>query len=369
MSLFCILGLSLSALAQPSQEITSISLKKSITKKGITQSPYTRLLFAGDAHFHWRVKELQQKHSLIFPIQTLRSLFLKSDYRILNLETTLSLEGLPFNKKSYIFSSDKKNVQLLKFLNINTAILGNNHSLDMGAQGLKNTMLELRNARINTVGAGQNYNEATSPLYFTVNDIRFSMLSFSSIGEMMTFSGNSKAGVARPSLDIIHTQIKEMKKYSDVILVSLHWGIEYYVHPTKKQINLAHKIIDMGATAIIGHHPHIPQGLEKYKDGFIAYSLGNFLFGSVNSRQNHNMLLKLNFYKKTKQLHSVSIYPILGRYRDAKDEGIRQLRAKETIGFWKDLIVQSNKLNSTAHHRIKITNDGTGEFLIHKTLP
>lgn len=362
--LFVLFGGCAQASAPVKKTANKFIVKKSFIEPSDQFSHSTRLIFAGDTHFHWRISDLQDKNGINFPVLSLQSLFKSADYRILNLETTLTKNGIPFNKKSYIFSSDQKNVQLLKYLGVNTAILGNNHSMDMGPVGLMDTISHLRKAGINSVGAGMNKSRATSPLYFKVGNIKFGILSFSAVGEEMTFSGANRAGVAAPSLKILKRRIKAMKNYTDAIIVSLHWGTEYFVHPNQSQIDLAHKIIDLGATAIIGHHPHIPQGMEVYKDKFIAYSLGNFLFGSVNNRQNHNMVLQLNFNKESKDLTSVSIFPVYGKYRENKNEGVRQLRPIETIDFWKDMIVQCSRLSPTAQNRIRIAEDGTGEFLV-----
>ena len=88
--------------------------------------------------------------------------------------------------------------------------------------------------------------------------------------------------------------------------MSLHWGIEKAFYPSPKQVALAHKLIDSGATIILGHHPHVIQGIENYKSGLIAYSLGNFQFAfdpkecsnENNKRTNQSFILKVRINKQ-----------------------------------------------------------------------
>ena len=91
----------------------------------------------------------------------------------------------------------------------------------------------------------------------------------------------------------IRNEIEEMKNKADIIIVSIHWGDEFIEYPSPAQMDLAHQIIDCGANIILGHHPHILQGVEKYGEGIIAYSLGNFIFDMRQERFRKTMILKL----------------------------------------------------------------------------
>jgi poly-gamma-glutamate synthesis protein (capsule biosynthesis protein) len=91
----------------------------------------------------------------------------------------------------------------------------------------------------------------------------------------------------------INTDIAKLRKNVNIIVISLHWGDEFINRPSPEQIELAHKIIDCGADIILGHHPHILQGVEKYKGKVIAYSLGNFVFDMWQDRLRESMILKM----------------------------------------------------------------------------
>jgi len=92
------------------------------------------------------------------------------------------------------------------------------------------------------------------------------------------------AGTALRKLKYIREDIKALREKVDIIIINYHWGIEKENYPEEDQIYFAHKTIDYGADLIIGHHPHVLQGVESYKGKYIAYSLGNFIFGG-NSRK------------------------------------------------------------------------------------
>jgi poly-gamma-glutamate synthesis protein (capsule biosynthesis protein) len=110
---------------------------------------------------------------------------------------------------------------------------------------------------------------------------------------------------------IIVEDIKAAKKKADFVFISLHWGIENQpsVHPT--QIEIAHLLIDEGADCIIGHHPHVPHGIEVYKERPIFYSLGNFIFAQTEDCWSDNILAEIII--DCRKFKGVIIYPISGQ--------------------------------------------------------
>ena len=171
----------------------------------------------------------------------------------------------------------------------------------MGREGLDRTLRALRRAGIASVGSGANSRTAPGPFRFTRGGVRFAVLSFSGIGEAATFSTTSRPGVAAMRDARIHQRVRAARRGADQLIVSLHWGNEYYARPDRRQVALARSLIDAGATAVIGHHPHVPQGVEIYRGRVICYSLGNFLFGSINEDQTENILLQLEIDPQKKR--------------------------------------------------------------------
>jgi len=318
------------------------------------------ILFAGDTHFEWAISEMQNKNSVNYPVEEVREVFLESDFKILNLETTISNKAKPVNAKSYVFRSDISNAALLNYLGINLAVLGNNHTMDMGLDGLSDTITSLQMQGIPSTGAGLNFNDAISPFYFNLRGTSFAVISYNAIEEKQSTSFDSSSGSATLT-PAIYNQIARVKKTVDHVIVSAHWGIEYSPRPEKQQIKIAHSMIDSGATAVIGHHPHIPQGIEFYKNGIIAYSLGNFLFGSINHYQTDNFLLKLLFHPEKKIFEGVRIYPITGDYKKFGHK-LSILKSDKSENFWKRFYTQCYELNSR-QLRISIDPRGYGTWL------
>ena len=331
---------------------------QSRTPRKQKQNSYTTLLFAGDTHFSWGVAELQKTEGLLAPVESVHNIFAKVDFRVLNLETVLSKIGFPMKEKSYIFHSSVKNLDLLRYLRIDLAILGNNHSMDMGEAGLKDMIHILAEANIGQVGAGNNEKQAMRPYYYTKGKQKFVFLSANRVGIRNVFSNTNKAGVT--------AKLADLSQFSkeNTIIVSLHWGVEYFLYPSKEQIKFARSLIDAGASVIIGHHPHIPQAVEIYKKGVIFYSLGNFLFGSANDRQKDNILALLDYNQKQSKLKRIRIVPINGRYRQ-RGHRIRLLSTpKEINNFWQDYFWRIQKHSPSTAKKLRIRNDGVGVILL-----
>ena len=130
----------------------------------------------------------------------------------------------------------------------------------------------------------------------------------------------------------------------------MHWGDEYSEYPNQKQIDLAHLIIESGADAIIGHHPHISQGIEIYKDKPIFYSVGNFIFGSVNEDIKDNMLVQISFLKN--RLKLFRIYAINGNTIKTPFQYrlLNGLDAKNSLNYLLDISKPLKLYKLTSNH-------------------
>ncbi|MCR9143577.1 MAG: CapA family protein [bacterium] len=323
-----------------------------------------KLLFAGDTHFQWGVADLQQAEGRMAPLAALAPVFHAADFRVVNLETSISDRGQPFVRKSYIFNTPPENISVLQNLKLDLALLGNNHSMDMGRVGLERTLRALRRAGIASVGSGPDSAQAPGPFLFSRGGVRFAVLSYSGIGEASTFSTRSRPGVANMSDLSIYQRVRAARRVADQVIVSLHWGNEYYPRADRKQIKFARALIDAGATAIIGHHPHVPQGIEVYRGRVICYSLGNFLFGSINEDQTHNIMAQLEVDPKSKQIDRVRIMPVLGRYRDTGNHRLRLLDANEAGEFWEEFYVLVRDLSRPTVKKLRVYPDGSGTISV-----
>lgn len=179
------------------------------------------------------------------------------------------------NTKSKVhLKCNENSIDILKKLNFNIVNLANNHIMDYNQKGLLDTICILEKHNVSHFGAGKNIIEARKGRILEIDGKRIGFLGYSYTYEASKFSGGSAP--IRPWS--IYHDIREMKKISDFLIVSLHFGEEYTLEPSEKEKKLCHKIIDCGADVILGHHPHVLRSVELYKKKVIAYSLGNFIF-------------------------------------------------------------------------------------------
>ena len=302
-----------------------------------------RLLFAGDTHFLWGVRDQQSRRGLLSPVEKIRPLFLGADYRVINLETVVAPEGKSVNHKTYIFRSDPENLSVLKHLSVQGLFLANNHTFDLGLPGIEQTLTHVAAAELSYSGIGKNEAEAIKPFVTEVQGLRIAFFSISTVGRYDTFAGATRPGTAQPS-PAFFAELRRARSTADFVVVGVHWGNEYELFPNNEQRDLARKLVRDGADAVIGHHPHVPQGTEFINGRPVVYSLGNFLFGSANYQQTHNLIAVLRIDRKTKRAIAVELHPITGRYR-SDGYVIDMPREEERTAFWEEIYLLCQKLN------------------------
>jgi len=210
----------------------------------------------------------------------------EADIAMVNLENPVTIRGTKV-PKPYNFRMKPGFLRTLSDAGIKIVSIANNHIFDYGMEGFLDTISYLDTAGILRVGAGRNMAEAHRPAVFTIRGKIIGFLAYYGGGEAPGAEKNS-AGVARRDLGQVTADILSLRHVvqADYIIVNLHWGTEKAETPDLAQRTFAHALIDAGADAVIGHHPHVLQGIEKYKSGVIAYSLGNLIFGG-NSRSTY----------------------------------------------------------------------------------
>lgn len=226
-----------------------------------------------------------------------------------NVEGPLTDRGAPEEDKTFVFRSPPTKVgAALKAAGFNVVSLANNHTLDYGADGLMQTIETLDAAGILHTGAGADLMAARQPALIQVNGLKVAILAYSMTLPENFFAGKNKAGTAFGHEAQVSADVMAARKQADIVLVSFHWGQEGKTELRDYQTRLGHIAIDAGASAVIGHHPHILQGIEQYKDGIILYSLGNFAFGSYSMKSARSAVAQLRF--RNTRLQSVRLFPI-----------------------------------------------------------
>ena len=268
-------------------------------KEGMEEAEptFATLLFGGDIMLDRGVKNSVIKnfngdYSILFENLDLLK---NADIVFANLEGPASDQGED-RKNLYSFRMDPSVIPALKGAGFSVLSVANNHAGDWGREAYSDTLMRLKENEIFYAGGGINSGEAEQPIIIEKYGIKIGYLGFSDVGPNMKANEN-QAGLLladNPHFDEI---VQNASKQVDYLIVSFHFGKEYKTEHNDRQEFLAHKAIDNGAKIVIGTHPHVVQDTEVYKNGFIAYSLGNFIFDqyfSENTMKGMLLEIKLN---------------------------------------------------------------------------
>jgi len=199
-----------------------------------------------------------------------------ADMRVVNLECPLADHGEPVFKSGAVFKGKSAHIAALTQVPFEIATLANNHVFDYGHDGFQMTRDLLDQKQIQYLGAGDNRDEATAPLVVTSNRIRLGLINYSE-GEDLTAAGNN-SGVSGWDPDHVASMVRKIRKDVHAVIVICHAGVEYIPYPPPYVADAFRRIAEAGADLIIGHHPHVPQGIQIHDQVPICYSLGNFVF-------------------------------------------------------------------------------------------
>ena len=254
------------ATTPPTTEATeSTTVATTVPAETEPQIQYYTLSFAGDCALADRKGKTSSTtfinvvgDNYAYPFADVQDYFATDDCTFINLEAPLTDGGTPDAKKEFVFKGPTRYVNILTEGSIEFANVVNNHTLDYGEVGYTDTLSTLDKA-------GIHYAEKDGTVLFTTE-------SGLVVGVYADIDPQNTRGIAEA--------IKKLRDDgAEVVVVSLHWGYEYYYKHNGTQKKIARYAIDHGADIVYGHHPHVLQEIETYKDGYIFYSLGNFAFG------------------------------------------------------------------------------------------
>ena len=222
-------------------------------------------------------------------LRNVKGIFEKDDLTVVNLEGPLTT-ATNAKVKKFAFKGNPSYVNILKEGSIEAVTLANNHSEDYFEEGLKETKFILKENGIDYFGLGEKS-------IVDVNGIKVGLLGYNGWPENYN----------EQFVSTMETEIKNLKKESNIVITYFHWGTERQYYPDQVQKDFAYKAIDSGSDAVIGSHPHVIQGIEKYKEKYIAYSLGNFCFGgNKNPSDKDSLIYQLTFNFENKKLVSIN---------------------------------------------------------------
>lgn len=256
-----------------------------------------KLIFVGDMMLSRRVgMKMASLNDYNYPFKNVAEFLSLADVTFGNLENPVSSRGVKVGS-IYSFRADPKTVEGLKFAGFDVVSLANNHIWDYSKTAFIDTLDILASSSIGFVGAGRDYYSVHSPWTKEIEDTKIAYLAYTDF-----YSENLSAKENIPGISFyVEKQMVEdiinAKKSNDIIVVSFHTGDEYQTYHNAKQEKIFHLAIDSGADIIIGHHSHVVQDVEQYNSqtdghaGWIAYSLGNFIFDQDFSEETMSGLI------------------------------------------------------------------------------
>ena len=268
-----------------------------------------KVIAVGDMMLDGTARPVLQEYGYDYAFANVRRYFTGAQIVFGNLEGPLTTRGTPEQDKTYVFRSPPDKVgQALRAAGFTVVSLANNHTLDYGADGLAQTIEALDAVGIAHIGAGENLQAARRPAIFNVAGTRVALLAYSLTLPEHFYAEANKSGTAFGHEAHVRTDVTAARAQADIVLVSFHWGQEGKTTLREYQTRLGHVAIDAGAAAVVGHHPHILQGIERYKDGVILYSLGNFTFGSYSKQAQVSAVAEFTF--DGQRVATLRLYPI-----------------------------------------------------------
>lgn len=255
---------------------------------------------------------MSQQYGQVYFFKNVKPLLSDADLTFANLECALSDRGTPVPGKKFTFRGSPGAVTGLKWSGIDVVSVANNHARDYGETAFIDTLQHLLTAGIGYAGGGRNADEAFSHRLFSIpgKGKKVAFLAFSDVLPAGWAATSSRPGVA-PARDEsrVLEAVKKARQEADLVVVAVHWGVEYDYQPTARQKRLAHLLVDAGADLVLGHHPHVVQPVEFYQGALIAYSLGNFVFSPGGSPGFYSGILKVSFCGRA--ISRVEVAPVV----------------------------------------------------------
>jgi poly-gamma-glutamate capsule biosynthesis protein CapA/YwtB (metallophosphatase superfamily) len=280
-----------------------------------------------------------------YPFKNIAPVLRAADIAFANLETPLS-DGA---RHSGAFRTPTAFADGLRWAGIDVVSTANNHALDAEGEGVLDTREALWKAGVGAVGSGRNLEDARRPFIVERNGMKIGFLGYAQFVNAGTsaFAQEDRPGVVPLDPFVIEEDIHRLRDQVDYVVVSFHWAIENSqdTHPDARAF--AHRVIDAGADLILGHHPHVPRGVEVYKGKVIFYSLGNFIFGHNHDYWMDNYLARLHLTRDG--VREVEILPISGRGNDLSQPFL--LEGENAAALLQDVQARTRALDTTMEIR------------------
>lgn len=235
------------------------------------------LAAVGDISFWGKIEKHILDSGPSYPFENVLGDMKKADILFGNVESVMISDDFPLENCSGVPLQSRDFVAgVLKQMNFDILHMASNHVLDCGWRGLLNTYEKIRESGALPLGAGSSQEEARGLRVVEKNGMRIGFLGYLQAGDWTLEGGGGR--VAYLNADDVIAEMKKHRKSVDVMVISIHGDIEFQPAPSVPRLNLCRKIAENGADLILCHHPHVPQGVERWGDCLIHYSLGNIVF-------------------------------------------------------------------------------------------
>ena len=280
-------------------------------RRVLADEPRFSVLVAGDVMLGGRARRALKERAMQYPFEAVSPLLRHADVVVANLEGPLAAQAEREDRR-FSYRVRPASAKALARAGIHAVTLANNHLLDCGRAGVLETISALETAGVIYVGAGRNEAEAHRPAILQASGVRVGILGY--YWNRRCAATSALPGSAMDAPASLDADIRALRPLVDRIVVTCHWGVPYEREPSLDDRLKARRAIDLGADAVIGHHAHVIQPFEVYRERPIFYGLGNFAFGSGNSR-GEGLLVALRF---AADCTVVAVHPLYVKNRDPR---------------------------------------------------
>ncbi|MBN2325278.1 MAG: CapA family protein [Spirochaetes bacterium] len=255
------------------------------------------IVAGGDIMLARGTRRYMERYGCTYPFEKIVQEVSRADVSVANLESPISTRGSKFFPfKGIYFRADPSSLQGLVFAGFDVLALANNHALDWGVEAIEDTMTLLKREGILYTGVGQTRQQALEPAIVRVNGTSIAFLSYNCIYPFSVDGGGTRMVTLTLNEERARREIEVVKASHDVLVVLVHGGKEYLMHPEVEKVRLLRRLVDFGADVVLGTHPHVIQDMEVYHGGLIYYSLGNLVFDQNWSVEtSRGLLVEISF--------------------------------------------------------------------------
>lgn len=250
-----------------------------------------------------------------YPFAAVASELRSADIAVGNLEAPLARGGTEFVDKKFRFKVAPAAAPALKQAGFSVLTLANNHMMDFGPEALQETLHHLDEVGVLHTGAGTTLSAGRKSAIIEIRGKKVAFIAYSITLPEEFYATATQPGTV-PGYPAYYVQdIARAKSAADYVVVSFHWGSELAVYPNQHQVNTAHRAVEAGADVVIGHHPHVLQGIERYQGKLILYSLGNFAFGTTSRVSDRSVIARITLRDGGEELELIPVNVLNGEVR------------------------------------------------------